>query len=634
MEVSEEYTPASLLLAGVCLFLPLLILPDSVSFSFDSLPKAVLLYLAAAIVLLLPGVFGRSVGNLLATTAGKLFLLFALVTTISLVSSSVNSVDPELSFFGTRWRHFGALSQSSVLAVGIAAAGVFSKSRPALFFSLRMFSLGGLFAALYALLQFFGIDPLLDPSLYTLTSALHVTRPPSSLGHPGYLAGFEAMVFFVALALRQREARRSWRFVLIMCAALAVVAILISGTRAAALAVLLGVPVFLAMRGMRAVHLRALGVLLVSSLALFGLLLLAPQGGGLQQRLRQWTQDFGGPRLLVWKDTLPLIGERALTGSGPETFTVAFPKFESPELYRRYPDFQQESPHNVLLDAAEGQGIPGLLALLLGAALAGWCAWKTSEKNKHVASILVAGMVACLIFHQFFAFTLPTYFAFVLMMSALVALHGSEKPKTPEMTRRVSVPMGLCGALVGIVLLTSAVQESVTDHAFARVDSLLNQGNVAGAVEQYHRARHWRMIGQPPDLWYSQQMAWAAQALPAGALQQLARAEALEASRNAVQDPGEDRITAAYHRAILCASTGQQQEAEIVARRISSDAPNWYQAHWILSRLLVQSGRVEDGQREADLALGLVGDTKPEVREKINNYYQALVLFQKKKSLE
>jgi hypothetical protein len=43
---------------------------------------------------------------------------------------------------------------------------------------------------------------------------------------------------------------------------------------------------------------------------------------------------------------------------------------------------------------------------------------------------------------------------------------------------------------------------------------------------------------------------------------------------------------------------------------------------------------VEDGQREADLALGLVGDTKPEVREKINNYYQALVLFQKKKSLE
>ena len=164
MEARDQLSPTRFLVAGVCLFLPVLILPASLSFSFDSLPKAVFLYLAAALFLLFPGLFARYVGTLLQTAAGKLFLMFVMIATISLLVSTWFSIDPELSFFGTRWRHFGALSQISVLALGIAAAGCFSKSRPALTFSLRMFSLGGLLAALYALFQFFGFDPVLDPA--------------------------------------------------------------------------------------------------------------------------------------------------------------------------------------------------------------------------------------------------------------------------------------------------------------------------------------------------------------------------------------------------------------------------------------------------------------------------------------
>jgi tetratricopeptide (TPR) repeat protein len=633
MELRDEWSPTSFLVAGVCLLVPLLLLPAYISFSFDALPKAVYLYLSAAIFLLIPGEFVRCASNLLATAAGKLLLMFALITSISLIVSAVASVAPELSFFGSRWRYFGALSQLSVLAIGIAAAGTFSNCRAALFFSLRMFSLGGLLAALYALIQFFGFDPLLDPRLYTFASALHVTRPPSSLGHPGYLAGFEATVFFVALAARQREERRSWRFVLVASAGLALVAILISGTRAAVLAVVLCFPVFFAIRGMRAIAGRTPRVLLVSSAAVFGLLVLVPQGSGLRARLRQSTEDFGGPRLLVWKDTFHLIEARVATGSGPETFTVAFPRFESDELYRRYPDFQQESPHNVFLDAAVAQGIPGLLELLFAVALAGWCAWKTEKANRDVAIILLAGVVACLIFHQFFAFTLPTYCAFVLLISALVALSAPVSRQPPQLLASYGrVALALSGTLVAVVLLASAAQESVTDHAFARIDSLLKHGNLASAIEQYHRAQRWKLISHSPDLWYSQQMAWVAQALPAGELQQLARAEALESSRTAAADPGEDRVVAAYHRAVLCASTGQTQEAEIVTRRLSAQAPNWYQSHWILSRLLAASGRVEEGRREAERALALVGNTKPEVRRQIDSYRQALLLFEKNKA--
>src|ERR1700733_2871857 len=209
MELSDQRSATSILVAGVCLLVPLLILPAGVSFSFDSLPKAAYLLLSAAIFLLLPGEFTRSVGNLFATTAGKLFLIFAAIGAISLIVCSLASVDPQLSFFGTRWRYFGAFTQLAALAMGIAAAGCFTVRRSALFLSLRMFSIAGLVAGVYALFQFFGFDPLLAPGLYTLT--FNITRPPSSLGHPGYLAGFEAIVFFVALAARQAEKRRLWR---------------------------------------------------------------------------------------------------------------------------------------------------------------------------------------------------------------------------------------------------------------------------------------------------------------------------------------------------------------------------------------------------------------------------------------
>ncbi len=63
-------------------------------------------------------------------------------------------------------------------------------------------------------------------------------------------------------------------------------------------------------------------------------------------------------------------------------------------------------------------------------------------------------------------------------------------------------------------------------------------------------------------------------------------------------------------------------------------APNWYQPHWILSRLLVGRGRLKEGRREAELALALVGDVKAQLRQQISSYHEALLVFEKKKSNE
>ena len=53
--------------------------------------------------------------------------------------------------------------------------------------------------------------------------------------------------------------------------------------------------------------------------------------------------------------------EHLIAGYGPETFAVEFPRHQSIELARAYPDFYHESAHNIFLDAFVSKGLVGLL---------------------------------------------------------------------------------------------------------------------------------------------------------------------------------------------------------------------------------------------------------------------------------
>ena len=111
-------------------------------------------------------------------------------------------------------------------------------------------------------------------------------------------------------------------------------------------------------------------------LAVF-VLYLSPAGQPLRSRARWFAEDpWGGARPLLWRDSLRMGLARPLAGHGPETFTAAFPHYESAALARAYPDFAHESPHNIFLDALVGQGIAGLLLLAAWCALGFAAAWK------------------------------------------------------------------------------------------------------------------------------------------------------------------------------------------------------------------------------------------------------------------
>jgi O-antigen ligase len=603
---------------------PLAIAPRFFSFNFDSLPKVLVVYLVAAGLLVAPRLWRNSWERLQATTQGRLFLVFVLAEGLSLIISTIFSSDPQLSLFGTHWRYFGALSQLALLVWAVMAAGSFASQPAALRFALRCCSWGGLLAAVYAVFQFFGVDPLMDPNFYRLILPGQIARPPSSLGHAGYLAGFETVVFFVAFVARTLEPGKRWRLFHFATSAMALIAVLVSGTRAGVIANVVGLAMICVMQGSSSVRVRVVAALLLLVLGAAGLILLTPRARDLRERVRQWTEDPGGTRLPVWKDTLGLIAARAILGNGPETFVVVFPRYQSESLSRRYPDFQHESPHNIFLDTAVSQGLAGLVVLVFGIGLAGWCAWTAPPGTRPAAQLLFAGLIACVVFHQFFVFTLPNAFVFLLLTAALVALAADPNSKAEPLKPAADLTLRGGGALLGLVFLAGTLQVFLTDHGFARIDTLLRHGDLTGAVDAHRAALRTQLLGYAPELWYSQQMNAAARLLPAGDQQKLALSEAYESSRLAAERPGEDRLLAEYNRAVSCALAGDLGEANRMAQDMVTLAPNWYQPHWVLSRLLFQQGKPAEARREGELALALAANSKPALHEQISRYMRLL----------
>src|SRR5437879_4710161 len=145
----------SWLLASAIGLIALIITPGFF-FYFDVTPKLVVL-LAATAVCPWPA-FRRSPFGLRRSS----FTLLVLASLISLAASTAASAHPALSFYGTNWRRYGALTQMAVLLFAWVV-GAHAHRADAM---LRMVTAAGALTALYGIAQFFGWDPFLPAAGY------------------------------------------------------------------------------------------------------------------------------------------------------------------------------------------------------------------------------------------------------------------------------------------------------------------------------------------------------------------------------------------------------------------------------------------------------------------------------------
>jgi O-antigen ligase len=587
-----------ILLSAILALLPLTLAPGLL-FYYDITPKIVLLLAGTAVGLILAWREERT-----GSPGLRIFQLLLIAQAASLALSTVLSTDQALSLGGSNWRRFGLLTQAALLLFVWLAAQYAAGHHQRIHLLLRVIAVAGVPAAVYGILQYFGWDPFIEPSLYHVGyGPLTIVRPPSTLGYVSYFATYLLSVIFAAAGLVLLEKSRWWRLAGMAAGILGAVALVLTGTRAALLGLAAGA-LFLGFwrRPRMGGRVLAAGAIAVLGLTSF---YFSPFGQMLRSRVRWFVEDpMGGARLLLWRDSLRLCASHWLAGFGPETFSIHFPRYQSAALARTYPNFFQESPHNIFIDALAGQGLPGL-AILIGLTVLGFYSIRAAQ-NRTVASSLGAALVALLISQEFTSFMLPTALFFYLTVALLVAQAWS-----PEYESQLpgSIFWKACGVVLSLVFITFAMALLGADAGLARVDRLIRDGQLREAARVYLQTERWRPPGFRTDLWYSRALMGSEQYQ---ANSMTAIEAALSAAMRATRD-SEEPENAWLSLAMLYGRRNDFQHAEQSLRSAISCAPNWFKPHWLLAQMLRVDDRLEQARAEANLAADLNGGKDPEV---------------------
>ena len=586
--------------------MPLMIVPLAIApgwmLHYDLAPKVTAVAAGAVPALLWMGLRGVRPAH---HAVRALLLLFALHAVV-LLASTAFSDSPAISLGGSSWRRFGAIPRLAALAV-CASLTLEMAARPGyLRHILRMVTLTAIVVSLYATAQYCGWDPWIDREAYT-DPYFRAVRPPATLGHAAYLATFLLQTTFASLGLWLIEQHRIWRMLSAVSIAAGHIAIVLSGTRAALGALVFGWLILAALRRPR--HIR---VAVASALAFFAIVAaftLSPAGEPIRGRLRQWESDpAGGPRLMVWRDTVQMASARPLAGYGPDTFTLLFPLFQSARLSAAYPNHYHESPHNIFLDASVEAGIAGLalLAATIGVALR----WGLRGSRPECAA-LAAGLGATVLALQFTVFVLPTWLYFLLQTAMLAAT--AKAPASPAHARPLPVwtvtACRMAALPAAACALAFAIGTAWTEYGWLRAGQLLGEDRVSDAISTWRALPQWPVLAASADLWFARQLLISASRKADQSTSMLE--EALHHAEAAVA--GSDQPSDAHLiAATVWALRGDVTRTEQHLRSACLRSPQWHKPHWILSKLLRDLGRSVEAEKERRTAIRLYGGVPPE----------------------
>jgi tetratricopeptide (TPR) repeat protein len=306
-------------------------------------------------------------------------------------------------------------------------------------------------------------------------------------------------------------------------------------------------------------------------------------------------------------------------GTGPETFSAEFPRYQSIELAQAYPNRYNESPHNMFLDAFTAQGVAGLLVLCGLIIVPLRVAMRTEGSRGTLTGFVAAGFVAAIVSNQFLVFTAPTALYFYFGAGLLVALGlqeekggaGNTPRNTPNNTQWRWVFPAVAAPL-GVALIVFAAMLALADRGMWRARERAAAGDVEGAIAAYEQVLRWKPRGMDTDLWFSRLMAGAAQGTQDPAKKLGAWLAALRSAERATTVT-EAPLNAHYNLAALYAMRNDFAGAEKALRNAIAAAPRWYKPHWMLAEVLREAGRLDEARAAAEKALELNGGKDAEV---------------------
>lgn len=610
------------------------------------LPKFSVLLVGSALILFLLGLTGVRSTGWMRVLRSKHVVLALLLVGAAAISTLLGTV-PIASLFGSFQNEMGLLARLCFLIcfIGLIVAVGYNTRR----FTIVAWVIAatGLLAAVYAFLQFFGWDPFLSMSAYTVRApGGTVVRVIGPLGHSNYLGNFllytAPMTASLALAWHGRARR-----IAVVAVTFSVAAVAFSGTRGAWFGLLAGAAT-VALLELRAFRGKALienkRMMIRAAFACAGVLILAlvivssPASRDVASRARSFVEDrfTGSGRILLWRDALKMVPRFAFIGSGPEAFSREFLAFKSLDLARSAPQINNESPHNSFLDAAISVGLPGaiLYTALICSAFSLLLRARRSAANRRIALIcsgLLASLVAVTVHNLFIYDQIPTglyFFAFNAL--ALVAWNVTQAHQQAAAEGLASgQPVtglrwtGLAIASLGAALLVAATWFAASiigaDVGIKRAILSARAGDFEGLLANGERASRCLDPTGAYNFQYARALALYADSIPRNAefaspqyhrpeKADVKRTQAIEAAIDQAHrslphtlTPDASYVLLAY----LAFAQGDNSKLYDYAGKAIHWDPNFFNARWLMAEALLAEGDRDAAAAQAQLALRL-----------------------------
>jgi len=390
-----------------------------------------------------------------------------------LLYSTLLSISPHLSFWGSYFRNQGALTLLHLLIFFLLLSTALrtTTQRDSL---LKTIALSATLVSLYGLFQQFGID-FVDWNTDSLLG-----RAFSSFGHPNYLGQFLIITLFATLYLLFTHFHdKKWRGIWIASFLLQLITLGLTMSRASLLGFMGGLAllcVLYAHHYKKKNLLKGLGVLLG-----LGILFLVTA-----QLFHFSRFDFTNPenlrsfqtRLVLWPHTLQMIQDSPLIGYGLETFKVAFTPYFSAELLQ-YENINElpDRAHNEGLDLLIQTGWVGTL-LFYGFFFL-WIRWALTQ-NKPLQLVLISAVFASTLANQLGFYTITHQ----MILLSLLAISLTEGMPTQPFR---APPRWKYGILLGFIFIPSLVTNvhTVTADYFLQQQEWEKAKNIQPHYDEY-----------------------------------------------------------------------------------------------------------------------------------------------------
>lgn len=370
----------------------------------------------------------------LVTKQAKVVGLSLIVLWFVFLLSTIFSLDPRFSFWGSPYRSWGFLNFSFFVLFAFLLFRILKHEDWQLIWDAAITV--AVLVALFALVQKYEYAFFRSKFIITYSG-----RTPSTVGSPLFLALYLLLFVFLSLVFALKEQRLAKKtFYLFAFFLFVTVIFAFTLSRAALVGFLLAGLYFVVFyptksRLIKVSLLAASFVLVATTIYLVFHPDLIPQAW---QRfsIQEMLQD---PRIAGWKITLQALTDRPVLGYGPYNFAIAFDKHYGFSISESDQKFYQQThwwdtAHNSYLDIIVNTGFLGFVAYLFFLATLVWNLQKQRRKSNN--PLLYHGVQATLVAYLsaiFFTFdTFSTYLIFFLLVGYSLYLVNQEEENAEE----------------------------------------------------------------------------------------------------------------------------------------------------------------------------------------------------------